>query len=100
MRSVCISQPPFVFGGKREMSGDRKGLMKRIAALVICFALFVPSVALAQGSSTCQAYNPQLCAVSSAEAQPEATPSSTSGRLPFTGLDAVLLAAGGGMLLG
>lgn len=71
-------------------------------------------------SSTCQAYNPQLCSVSgtstgsgtpsgttsgtSATASPSgttgATGTTTSGSLPFTGLDVALLAAGGGMLLG
>ncbi len=56
--------------------------------------MLAPSAALASSSSTCQAYNPQLCSnVSAADA-------STSGTLPFTGLDVVLLAAGGGMLVG
>ncbi|MGA2929108.1 MAG: hypothetical protein ABSG43_24585 [Solirubrobacteraceae bacterium] len=66
--------------------------MKRIATLVVAIALLVPSSALAQSSSTCQAYNSQLC-----------TPVSTgtsSSTLPFTGIDVVLLAVGGGILLG
>ena len=69
--------------------------MKRITALVAVLALAAPVAASAE-SSTCQAYNPQLCAVAST---PTAT-SSSSGTLPFTGLDVALLAAGGGGLLG
>jgi hypothetical protein len=71
--------------------------MKRIAALgAIAIALMMPGVALAQGSSTCQAYNPQLCSSVSSSS----TTSSSSGTLPFTGLDVALLAIGGGTLLG
>jgi hypothetical protein len=73
--------------------------MRRIATLVVAIALLVPGSALAQGSSTCQAYNPQLCAVSSSTGG-HSGPTSSSGTLPFTGLDVVLLAAGGGALLG
>jgi hypothetical protein len=70
--------------------------MKRIATLVASIALLTaPASAMAQESSTCQAYNPQLCTVSSD--QGDAT---TSGTLPFTGLDVGLLALGGGGLLG
>jgi hypothetical protein len=65
--------------------------MKRIATLVVALALIAaPASALAQGSSTCQAYNQQTC-----------SPNSVSqGQLPFTGIDVVLLVAGGGTLLG
>lgn len=66
--------------------------MKRISALVgvvVALALIVPSAAIAS-SSTCQAYN-QNC--------PPTTTSTSSGTLPFTGLDVVLLVAGGGTLL-
>ncbi len=64
--------------------------MKRIATLVVALALMaVPASALGS-SSTCQAYNPQSCIPA-----PHA-----SGQLPFTGLDVVLLVAGGGALLG
>jgi hypothetical protein len=78
--------------------------MKRIATIIVGLALLLPSTALAS-SSTCQSYNPQLCSVSSNDAsQTTATttsPASTSAStLPFTGLDVVLLAAGGGALLG
>jgi hypothetical protein len=75
--------------------------MKRIVALIVGIALLVPSVALAEGGSTCQSYNPQLCSVASNTAQRTTTTASTSAStLPFTGLDVVLLAAGGGALLG
>jgi hypothetical protein len=69
--------------------------MKRIATLLVGISLMLaPSAALASSSSTCQAYNPQLCSNVSAAS------TSTSGTLPFTGLDVVLLAAGGGTLVG
>ena len=68
--------------------------MKRITLLgAILIALALPASALAQGNSTCQAYNPQLCSSVSN------TTSTSTGSLPFTGLDAVLLVAGGGTLL-
>jgi hypothetical protein len=72
--------------------------MKRIAASLVGVALtLAPGSALAQ-SSSCQAYNPQLCNVS---AGTEATPSgvASSGTLPFTGLDIGLLAVCGGVLV-
>jgi hypothetical protein len=65
--------------------------MRRIAILVVAIALMVPS--LAQGSSTCQAYNPQTGCTPT-------TSTTSTGTLPFTGLDVALLAAGGGALLG
>ncbi|HEY1509247.1 MAG TPA: hypothetical protein VGF93_09620 [Solirubrobacteraceae bacterium] len=69
--------------------------MRRITILgAILIALALPATALAQGNSTCQAYNPQLCSSVSGT-----TASTTSGSLPFTGLDVVLLVAGGGTLL-
>ncbi|HUA70462.1 MAG TPA: hypothetical protein VMA96_05260 [Solirubrobacteraceae bacterium] len=86
--------------------------MKRITALVGVLgvlALAIPSIAL--GSSTCQAYGPQTCdSVSSGTSgtgSGSGTPGSTtvttavnsSGTLPFTGLDVVLLVVGGGALL-
>jgi hypothetical protein len=68
--------------------------MRRITMLgAILVALALPATALAQGNSTCQAYNPQLCSSVSN------TTSTRTGSLPFTGLDVVLLVAGGGMLL-
>jgi hypothetical protein len=78
--------------------------MKRIATIIIGLALMLPGTALAS-SSTCQSYNPQLCSVASNDASQTTTTSTTPGAtsastLPFTGLDVVLLAAGGGMLLG
>jgi hypothetical protein len=69
--------------------------MKRIATLLAGLALMAaPSSALAQSSSECQAYNPQLCTVN------DQNDANTSGTLPFTGLDVALLAVGGGGLLG
>jgi hypothetical protein len=75
--------------------------MKTIVALIVGMALLVPSAAFASGSSTCQSYNPQLCSVSSntAKRMVGSTPTSAS-TLPFTGLDVLLLAVGGGALLG
>jgi hypothetical protein len=72
--------------------------MKRFATLVAVVAIMLaPSTALAQSSSTCQAYNPQLCNSVSSD-QNEGTTTS-AGTLPFTGLDVALLAVGGGGLL-
>ena len=74
--------------------------MKRIATIIVGLALLLPSSAFAS-SSTCQSYNPQLCSVASNNASQTTSTSPTSAStLPFTGLDVVLLAAGGGMLLG
>jgi len=73
--------------------------MKRISALVGVFcamALLAPSIASASSSSTCQAYNPQLCTV----VNHGSTTSSSGTTLPFTGLDVGLLVVGGGALLG
>ncbi len=75
--------------------------MKRITTLVVGLTLMLPGSALAQGSSTCQAYNPQLCSVGSGQSVASAaSPSASQGTLPFTGLDLTLLAVGGGGLLG
>jgi hypothetical protein len=77
--------------------------MKRIATLAVGLGLLIPSSALAAGSSTCQAYNPQLCSVVNNSKSPgsgnQATAQAASSTLPFTGLDVALLAAGGGILL-
>lgn len=85
-----------------------KGFMKRIAALVGvlgAIAFVMPGAALA--SSTCQAYNPQLCSsvgsgnasTGSGSGNSPASAANSAGTLPFTGLDVVLLVAGGGTLL-
>jgi hypothetical protein len=71
--------------------------MRRIATLAAGIALMAPGTALAESSSTCEAYNPQTC--NSIEPQ-QPTTTSTEGTLPFTGLDVALLAVGGGTLLG
>jgi hypothetical protein len=71
--------------------------MKRISALVgvlAVLALIVPTAAMA-GSSTCQGYSQQTCGPVTTT-----TGTTSSGTLPFTGLDVVLLVAGGGTLLG
>ncbi len=74
--------------------------MKRIIALIAGIAFMLPSVALAQGGSTCQTYNPQLCSEVSNNAAQKTTATTSASTLPFTGLDVVLLAAGGATLLG
>ena len=71
--------------------------MKRIATLAAGIALMAPGTALAESSSTCEAYNPQTC--NSIEPQ-QCDHVASDGTLPFTGLDVALLAAGGGTLLG
>lgn len=70
--------------------------MHRIAILAVAIVLAIPSVALAQSSSTCQAYNNELCESVNTTSS---TSTSAAGTLPFTGLDVVLLVAGGGTLL-
>lgn len=79
--------------------------MKRISALVglvVVLALIVPGAAFA--SSTCQAYSPQTCGSvnsnTSGNSPGSTTATTSSGTLPFTGLDVVLLVAGGAALLG
>ena len=71
--------------------------MKRISVLVGVLGvliLMVPTTAMA-ASSTCQAYNVSNCASTTITTTP-----GSSGTLPFTGLDVVLLVAGGGTLFG
>ena len=72
--------------------------------------MLAPSAALAS-SSTCQGYKPQtssdVCksvgntnvSTGSGTGATEAANASSTGTLPFTGLDVVLLVAGGGTLL-
>jgi hypothetical protein len=80
--------------------------MKRIVTLLVGLVLLLPAAAMGQGSSTCQAYNPQLCGVSGVtgtRSGPTAPYSGTdaggTGWLPFTGLDLALLVATAGGLL-
>jgi len=84
----------------REMSK----YMSRVLALAgVTLVVFAPSAAFASGSSTCQAYNPQLCSsVGSGHAGTGTSSSSAgkSGTLPFTGLDVVLLLGGAVTLVG
>jgi hypothetical protein len=80
--------------------------MKRFSALVGILgvlALMAPGMALASSSSTCQGYHHQACESVSSGTSGTGNGSTTvnsAGTLPFTGLDVVLLVAGGGMLLG
>lgn len=78
--------------------------MKRIVALVVAVALMAPATALASGSSSCGSYNPSaLCSVTSNKDKDSGTgntAATAASTLPFTGLDAILLAAGGATLLG
>ena len=93
-RDVLI-KPHLFYRGASETWGVMKGLMKRLATVLVGLALLAaPASALAQNSSECQAYNPQLCATSE-----KGTSTSSAGTLPFTGLDVALLAVGGGGLL-
>ena len=83
--------------------------MKRISALV---GVLWSSRAFGSGRGprklvvTCQGYNHQTCdSVSSGttgtgNGSTTVTTTNSAGTLPFTGLDIVLLVAGGGMLLG
>jgi hypothetical protein len=78
--------------------------LKRIVALVVAVALMAPATALASGSSSCGSYNPSaLCSVTANKDKPSGTgntAATAASTLPFTGLDAILLAAGGAALLG
>lgn len=72
--------------------------MKRLATLVAVVGLLLaPGAAFA--NSTCQQYSSQSCTPASMT-QTVASATASRGTLPFTGLDVVLLAAGGGTLLG
>jgi hypothetical protein len=78
--------------------------MKRIAAIIIGLTLMLPGSALANSScnSSGSAYNGQDCQVASniqSRTTTTATAAVNAGSLPFTGLDVVLLIAGGGTLL-
>jgi hypothetical protein len=73
--------------------------MRRIATFAASLALLAGAPAVAQASSTCQAYNPQTCKIISSNQSTTATESSDS-TLPFTGLDAALLVVGGGTMVG
>jgi hypothetical protein len=77
--------------------------MSRIAVLAASLALLVSAPALAQASSTCNAYNPQTCKLAGSQQSTSPSSSSTADAsdrsLPFTGLDAVLLVVGGGAMV-
>jgi hypothetical protein len=61
----------------------------------------VPATAAAQGSSSCGSYNPSaLCSITANKNKNKTNNATAASTLPFTGLDAILLAAGGATLLG
>ena len=70
--------------------------MKRIAAVVASLTLMSAAPAVAAESSTCPSYSPDCNSISHFTT----TTTTSSGTLPFTGLDVVLLVAGGGSLAG
>jgi hypothetical protein len=76
--------------------------MKRFVTLLVVGAVFlVPASAFASCNSTCQGYNKKITSLKTTSNDATNTTATTSqGTLPFTGLDVVLLAAGGGSLLG
>jgi len=71
--------------------------------MVGVLALIAPGMAVAGSSSTCQGYSNKTCeSVStgtSGSGPGSTTQTTSSGTLPFTGLDVVLLVVGGGALL-
>ncbi len=74
--------------------------MKRIAAIaVLCLSLLVlPSLALANSSSTSQGYGAQTVQTLNAKASQDSA--GAAGTLPFTGINVGVLMAGGVVLLG
>jgi hypothetical protein len=64
-----------------------------VLVFALAALLLLPGAASA-ASSTCQVYNPQTCPQGSTTATP-----TTISALPFTGIDVVLLLAGGTILL-
>jgi hypothetical protein len=71
--------------------------MRRIAAVAASLSLMTAAPAMAAESSTCPSYNPDCNSITHFT---PTTPTASSGTLPFTGLDVVLLVAGGGSLAG
>lgn len=85
----------------------RKGEMKRLAILMTgaVLALSVAGNAMAAGSSSCSAYNPQTCSTVTTTTTPAVggvttSQATTTSTLPFTGMDVALLLVGGAGLLG
>lgn len=74
--------------------------MKRLAVLAASLSFMVAAPAMAAESSTCPAYHPDCNNISHYGTTPITTGTTSSGTLPFTGLDVGLLVAGGGSLLG
>ena len=72
-----------------------------VIGLVALCVMLAPAAAGAQ-SSTCEAYNPQLCNSSSGTAGSSSTATgevTSTGALPFTGLDTGALVFAGGLLV-
>lgn len=78
--------------------------MKRIAALAASLSLMVAAAPAMAASATCPSYHPDCNSIEHFGTPPSSPPVTTSttstGTLPFTGLDVGLLVAGGGSLLG
>jgi hypothetical protein len=74
--------------------------MKRIAVVAASLSLMVAAPAMAATSSTCPAYHPDCNNIQHFGTTPITTSTTSTGTLPFTGLDVGLLVAGGGSLLG
>jgi hypothetical protein len=87
------------FGSSVRKDSKEATILKRVIALIIALALMAPASAFASGGSSCSSYNsPALCSVSASKTTN--TSANAASTLPFTGLDAILLAAGGATLLG
>jgi multisubunit Na+/H+ antiporter MnhB subunit len=75
--------------------------MKRIALLILALVLLGPaSSALATGVTPTNCAYSSVCSVTNNETTGSTKNLTSQSTLPFTGLDVVLLAAGGGSLLG
>jgi hypothetical protein len=92
---VLVRLMQFLFADTRTHREASEKMKRIVATAVAVLALLaLPTAAFASGSSTCSAYNPQLCQVVNH------TSDASSGSLPFTGLDLGLVAAGGVVLIG
>jgi hypothetical protein len=73
--------------------------MKRIATLAASLSLMAAAPAMA-AKTTCPSYPPDCNNIQHFGTTPITTGTTSTGTLPFTGLDVGLLVAGGGSLLG
>jgi hypothetical protein len=76
--------------------------MKRTVALLTCLALMIPGAAVALANSTNSTYGQSGVHNVTGSSTPsgKSTETTSTGSLPFTGLDLAALAAGGMLLLG